>query len=194
MSAERREDWKPLPTEAPARFEKIAVPSTVDYALRTVQQGLVHFSAMADTKANILITVCALLFSVGLTQLHREEIRLPLLALLASASTSLVLAILAVLPRFPRPSPPGRREPGRAPFNALFFGHFAALEAEAYLDEMDALMRSRTGFYEAIVRDIYGQGSALARRKYRLLRWSYLALLAGVGSAALLLLGQQLLR
>jgi hypothetical protein len=55
---------------------------SVDYVLRTVQQGLVHFSVMADAEANILITVCALLFSVGLTQFHRDELGGPVLLLL----------------------------------------------------------------------------------------------------------------
>jgi hypothetical protein len=178
----------PLPP--PARFEKIASPQTVDYALRTVQQGLVHFSAMADAKANILITICALLFSVGLTQLEQEEIRTPLLTLLATAVVSLVLAILAVVPRSVSPAPPGRRETGRPPFNPLFFMHISTLDADAYLDEMDALMSNRPGFYEAILRDIYGQGVALANRKYRLLRWSYTVLLAGIGAALLLVLAQ----
>lgn len=187
------EDWRPIGAfQPPRRFEKLASPQTVDYALRTVQQGLVHFSAMADTKANILITVCALLFSIGLTQLQQETIRLPLLALLSWATASLILAILAVLPRSSSPAPPGRREPGQAPFNPLFFMHISTLEADAYLDEMDVLMGNRPGFYEAILRDIYGQSVALTRRKYRLLRWSYAALLAGVISALLLLLGQQL--
>lgn len=193
MSAEREPRFEPVAPLEARRFENISSRSTVDYALRTVQQGLVHFSAMADTKANILITVCALLFSVGLTQLHREEIRLPLLALLASAASSLILAILAVLPTSSRPSPPGAREPGRAPFNHLFFMHFSTLPAPEYLEEMDRLVSDLPRFYETMVRDIHGQGVALARKKYRLLRWSYSALLVGVGSAALLLLGQQLL-
>jgi len=113
-------DWKPVQEVEPSgRFERIASPQTVDYVLRTVQQGLVHFSSMADTKANILITVCALLFSIGLTQLQQEAIRIPLLALLSSAALSLILAILAVVPRASHPPPPGRREPGQAPFNPL---------------------------------------------------------------------------
>lgn len=192
MSTEREPRFEPVTPGESDRFQNVSSRSTVDYALRTMQQGLVHFSAMADTKANILITVCALLFSVGLTQLHREEIRLPLLALLASAASSLILAILAVLPASSRPSPPGVREPGRAPFNHFFFMHFSTLSAQEYLDEMDRLVSDLPRFYETLVRDLHGQGTALARKKYRLLRWSYTALLLGVGSAALLLVGQQL--
>ena len=64
MSAEPEAEpraWPPPGVEpARARFSEIPSRGTVDYALRTVQQGLTHFSAMADAKANILITVCAL--------------------------------------------------------------------------------------------------------------------------------------
>jgi hypothetical protein len=72
MSAEPEAEprsWPPPSVEAARpRFSEIPSRGTVDYALRTVQQGLTHFSAMADAKANILITVCALVFTVGLTQ------------------------------------------------------------------------------------------------------------------------------
>jgi hypothetical protein len=72
--------------------------------------------------------------------------------------------------------------------------HFSTLAAQHYLDEMDELMADLPRFTEAMVRDIHSQGVALARKKYRLLRWSYSALLVGVASAVLLLLAQQLTR
>src|SRR5262245_18299165 len=133
------EDWKTIPAvDSPhRRFEKIVSQGSMDYALRTVMRGLVQFSSLADHKANILITICALVFSIGLTQLGRVEVRGPLLVLLTAAAVSLMLAILAVLPRFKRPAPPGQREPGRAIFNPFFFMHFSTIDTERYLDVMD---------------------------------------------------------
>jgi hypothetical protein len=71
--------------------------------------------------------------------------------------------------------------------------HFSTLPLDDYLDEMDALLGDLPRFYETIVRDIYGQGLALGRKKYRLLRWSYSMLLVGVGGALLAAFVQQIL-
>ncbi len=131
-------------------------------------------------------------FTIGLTQLGRTEFRLPLLALLLAAAVGLVLAVLCVLPVASRVARPGQREPGRIPFNHLFFMHFATLSLDEYLDEMDRLLADLPRFYETIVRDIYGQGVALGRKKYRLLRWSYATLLCGVAAALSIAVIQQL--
>jgi hypothetical protein len=86
-----------------------------------------------------------------------------------------------------------RRAAGRVLFNHFFFMHFSTLSLDEYLDEMDELLADLPRFYETIVRDIYGQGVALGRKKYRLLRWSYSMLLAGVAGATLAALAQALL-
>jgi len=178
-------ELKPLiPVRAP-RFTRIAERSTVDYALRTVQQSLVHFSSMADAKANIVITVSALVFTVGLTRVGDPDLQLPILALLLGAFGALVLAILCVLP--------GRYVPvSTERGNPLFFLHYGTADVESYLDRMDDLLADLPLVYETILRDIHGQGAALARRKFRLLRWSYGAMLAGFGGCAAVALVQAL--
>lgn len=173
------------------RFHDIPHRGSVDYVLRTVQQGLVHFSSMADAKANILITVCALLFSVGLTQFRRDELAVPVLVLLSSAAVSLLLAVLAILPWVSRGGPQRPAgDPG--PFNPLFFMHVAAVDADEYVERMDRLFSQPPHLTEAIVRDIHGQSRALALKKFRLLRWSYGMLLLGIVCSVLLLVAQWL--
>lgn len=178
-------------TSAGRPFEYMPNRGSVDYVLRTVQQGLVHFSTMADAKANILITVCALLFSVGLTQMDEAELRVPMLVLLSAAAASLVIAILGIVPWSTRGAPRrGDGSPG--PYNPLFFMHVADVEPGEYVDRMDRLFSDPPALTEAIVRDIHGQSRALATKKFRLLRWSYAVLLAGVVGAVLLLIARQL--
>lgn len=173
-------------------FEDMPNRGSVDYVLRTVQQGLVHFSTMADAKANILITVCALLFSVGLTQMDEIALRVPMLVLLSAAAASLVLAILGIVPWTARGAPRrGDGSPG--PYNPLFFMHVAEVEPGEYVERMDRLFSDPPALTEAIVRDIHGQSRALATKKFRLLRWSYAVLLTGVVGSALLLIAQHLL-
>lgn len=163
----------PGPAAERPLFSEIESRSTVDYALRTLQQGLIHFSALADAKANILITVSALIFSVGLTQLGDTDFRPALLVLLSGSALALVLAILCALP--------GRFRPDdRNKLNLLFFLHFAELPLERYQREMGELLSDTNALTAAIVRDIHAQGVAVARSKYRFLRWSYCILIASI--------------
>lgn len=176
------------------RFASLGRRGNVDYVLRTMQQGLVHFSSMADAKANILLTVCSVVVTVALTRATGSALRLPLLFLAAASAVALLLAILAVLPSVGHPvRPDGSPDRGSKGFNILFFAHASRLSREEYLDEMDRLLRTDPPLYEAILRDIYGQSFVLARKKYPLLRRAYLAFLSGV-LGALLLFGASLAR
>jgi hypothetical protein len=63
--------------------------------------------------------------------------------------------------------------------NLLFFGHFGPLSEEEFLDEMERVMASDATLYETALRDIYSLGTYLYRKKFRFLRFAYVALLTG---------------
>lgn len=163
------------------RFATVKSHAALDYALRTVQQSQVHMSSMADAKANILITVCSIVLTLGITQLGSPLLRWPLAILTATTLVSLLLAILAVLPadRWPRTAT-GEVDVDAPWFNLLFFGHFARLPRDRFEKMLEEMMHDDTRLYTMIARDIYGQGLVLGQKKYRLLRWSYLVFLVGV--------------
>lgn len=93
---------------------------------------------------------------------------------------ALVLAVLAILPRFDKMDVSG---PLPKRFNLLFFGHFAMLSEDRYLKEMRDVIREDERICEAQIRDLYQVGSYLHLRKFRYLRASYLVLIAGFGCA-----------
>jgi hypothetical protein len=163
------------------RFSTVQSRAALDYVLRTVQQSQIHLSAMADAKANILITVCSIVLTLGITQLGSPLLRWPLVVLTATTLVSLLLAILAVLPtdRFPR-TPSGDVDTGASWFNLLYFGHFSRLSRTHFEELLEQLMHDDTLLYTMLARDIYGQGLVLGQKKYRLLRWSYMVFLVGV--------------
>ena len=53
------------------------------------------------------------------------------------------------------------------------------MSEQEYLKQMEPLLHSDTLIYEALLRDLYGIGSYLYRKKYRFLRFAYVALLTG---------------
>lgn len=175
------------PFEAPdaQHFEGIEPHGTIDYMLRTTQQAHMQLSIMADTKANIVITVCTVAISIILSQLRHETLLWPMLTLAASALVALLLAVRAVFPTvaFPRDAR-GHIDKGAPSFNLLFFGHFAQLPPAEFYRDLGQLLRHDARVYSAIAHDIYGSGWVLSRKKYRYVRWAYLVLMLGLIATA----------
>jgi hypothetical protein len=138
---------------------------------------LVHFSAMADAKANMMLTVCSIVLTISVTQLDSPLLRWPLVMLTLCTLLALLLAVLAVLPASSDPA--HRIDPSSTGFNPLFFGHFATISLDEYSETMARLLSSRPDLFAALVKDIYGQGVVLAKRKFHLLRLSYISFLLG---------------
>jgi hypothetical protein len=167
-------------------FETLRSRPTLDYALRTIQQTQTQLSAMADTKASIMITVCSIVLTVGLTRFQDPVLRWPIVLLTGATVLSLLFAILAVMPGTAFPQTRDGGVDTSAPwFNLFFFGHFAELPRERFEDMLAEVGRDDARIYAMLARDIYGQGLVLARKKYRMLRWSYASFLAGVCSTVL---------
>lgn len=172
--------------DASERFADVRGRNTLDYALRTVQQTQSAMSAMADTKASIMITVCSIVLTIGISRFDVPSLRWPLAILTGSILAALLCAVLAVLPTLVAPRAKDGTLDVDAPwFNLLFFGHFTELPRDTFADMLADLARDDARIYDMLARDIYGQGIVLARRKFRLLRWSYLMFFAGISAAAI---------
>jgi hypothetical protein len=115
-----------MPAAPAAPFAAVPERSSGDHLLRLLQQHHVQLSTMADTKANIIITVSSIVLTLVLGRVTDPSLRVGLMVLGAFTLMALLLAILAVLPKYRGsikvggPLPPG--------FNVLFFGHFAGLD------------------------------------------------------------------
>lgn len=166
----------PPAAPAPSPFAAVPERSSGDHLLRLLQQHHVQLSTMADTKANIIITVSSIVLTLVLGRVTDPDLRAGLIVLGAFTLMALLLAILAVLPKYrgsikvQGPLPPG--------FNVLFFGHFAGLERERFMVEVAQKMMPGQA-YEAVVADVYSLGMYLAQHKYPYLRLSYLFFLTG---------------
>lgn len=169
---------QPPSQRASALFADIPERGTTDNLLRTAQQHHVALSSMADTKANIIITMSSIVLTLTLGRLNDPDLRVAALILGAFTLLALLLAILAVLPKY---RPPKLNADGTLPpdFNLLFFGHFGMLARERYLQEMAHALARDGSPYATWAADIYSLGVYLAHYKYRYLRLSYLFFLAG---------------
>jgi hypothetical protein len=171
------------PTDVSELFAQVSERNTGDQFLRTTQQHHVTLSALADTKASIIITVSSIVLTLSMGKLDQPELRLSVLTLTGFTLLALLLAILAVLPKYR----PLRLTTMELPpnFNLLFFGHFAELPRERFLAEIAHRMTPNGLIYETMARDVYSLGTYLAHHKYRYLRFSYLSFLTGFIAASL---------
>ncbi len=165
-------------------FASVPGRNTGDALMRTMQQHHVQLSVMADTKANILITVSSIILTLVLGKMNDPDLRAAMITLGAFIFAALLLAVVAVLPKY-RPLRVAHGATLPESFNLLFFGHFAELPKERFLISIADSLRTDAGVYEAMARDVYSIGYYLAHYKYRFLRWSYLFFLGGFVFAAL---------
>jgi hypothetical protein len=158
--------------------------NTGDVQLRTMHQHHVQLSVMADTKANILITVSSIILTMILGYMSNPDLRAAMMTLGGFIFAALLLAVIAVLPKYRplRVAADGSIPPG---FNLLFFGHFAELSKDRFLLAIAEEMKADGSVYETMARDVYAIGYYLAHYKYRFLRLSYLFFLGGFVFAGL---------
>lgn len=146
------------------------------YLIRTTQQIHVQLSQMADQKASILMGATFVIFSLAIGQAGNGRAALPLMILGGFAFLSAVFAVLAVLPH--------ARVPRATPQNLLFFGSFAAIGEDDYVERLMHTLGENEAVYRAMAHDIYQNGAVLANKKYRLLGLAYRLLLAGLTCSA----------
>jgi len=149
------------------------------HTLRTAQQHQVTLSMIADQKANIIIGFALIFFSVIQSQIFAREFTqqiyfLPLTALSLTVFVSFLFSILVVLPRAKSIK---LDKPSDMP-NPLFFGFFAAFTQREYTDYMVKTVHNNAAARKLMIQDLYQIGVVL-KRKYNLLRYSYMALAIG---------------
>jgi predicted metal-dependent HD superfamily phosphohydrolase len=151
--------------------------------LRLTSENHMRLSEMADNKANILISVNAIIISLILSVLIRKievdkYLAIPTFIFLATALTTIVISILATRPKitegkFTREDVLNRKT------NLLFFGNFFKTGLEDYKWGMSTMMRDPNYLYGTLVDDIYYLGIVLGR-KYRLVRIAYNVFMIGI--------------
>ena len=178
-----KENGKDLNTNP---FEKVPEDRTaVDNILRVNHGNQMRLGLMADAKANIMITVASIVFSITIANLDNEVMKWPLLAFALGSFFSLLFAIFAIIPSTDYPKKKGSKEIDRKSplFNPLFFGHFAHLPIDEYKEDYAQTLMTDDKVYDAMAGDIYGQGKVLALGKYKYLKWSYHSFLYGMSAA-----------
>lgn len=174
----------------PAIVDKEVVKATnnlttkgIQTMLRLTSENHMRLSDMADGKANILISVNAIIISVILSVLLRRlqvdtYLTIPTIIFLTSSVCTIVVAILATRPKVSEGTF-SDEDIDNKKTNLLFFGNFYKSSMEEYEKAMSKMMVDSEYLYGSLVKDIYHLGVVLAR-KYRLIRWAYNIFMVGI--------------
>lgn len=187
LSRRMPEAEPPPPPPAPfAGLEAGPVPVRgAQTFFRAVYRNHINLSAIADNKANILISVNAILISIVITFVSyrnwaetRPIILLPVVLFVVTGLASLVAAILSARPKVTQLNAVGR-PPQEVRRNLIFFGNFTHLSREQFEHEIDQVLRSDELIYGNMARDLYHLGRVLDQ-KYRYLSVAYTLFMVGL--------------
>ncbi|SDQ18613.1 Predicted metal-dependent phosphohydrolase, HD superfamily [Chryseobacterium soldanellicola] len=158
---------------------------SVDTLFRVTLNNHTRLSDIADSKANILLSVNAIIISVCLSVLvpkldtpKNSHLIIPSFVLLLSSVLTIIFAILSTKPNVTKAKFTNQDVADRK-VNLLFFGNFNRMIFDDYNNAMKDLIKDRDYIYDSMVKDLYYLGKVLDR-KYRLLSITYKIFMAGI--------------
>ncbi len=155
----------------------------VQTVLRLASSNHMDLSKMADSKANILISVNAIIISVILSVLiNRLDIdtylTIPTIIFLTSSVVTTILAILATRPKLTEGTFT-KEDIMQRKTNLLFFGNFYKSTLPEYEWAMSKLLEDKEYIHGTQIMDIYFLGKVLGR-KYKMIRLAYTIFMIGI--------------
>lgn len=152
---------------------------------RVTMRNHLKLSDIADTKANILLSVNAIIISLALANLipymnasADRHLMIPTLILVLFSVASIIGSILSTWPNVTR-GEFTRKEVENKDVNVLFFGNFHQMPYNQFEWAMNEILKDQTHVYNSLTRDLYYLGIVL-NRKYRLLRITYAIFMTGI--------------
>jgi predicted metal-dependent HD superfamily phosphohydrolase len=150
---------------------------------RTALRNHIKLSDIADTKANILLSVNAIIISLVLSNLLSKLDTNPFLVVpsavfVLSSTVTMILAVVATRPNVTR-GEFTKEDVKNKNVNLTFFGNFHKMELSQFQWAIDELLKDRDYVYSSLTKDLYFLGKVL-HRKYSILRWTYTIFVIGI--------------
>ncbi|WP_312322415.1 Pycsar system effector family protein [Soonwooa sp.] len=168
------------------KLEKIDSPERgIETMFRVTMNNHTRLSQIADSKANILLSVNAIIISVALSTIipkldspKNAHLVIPTFVMIGFSVASIIMAIMSTRPKISSGTFT-RKEIEERKVNLLFFGNFHKMPIDEYMWAMKEMMKDRTYLYDSLVKDLYYLGIVL-NRKYKLLRTTYTIFTVGI--------------
>lgn len=149
----------------------------VSTVFRIVAQSQNNLSQMADSKANIMISVNSIILSIVIGTVFKDlggtdtNLQVPVAILVVVCVTAIVFSILATRPTITSGTFT-KEDIAEKKTNLLFFGNFHKMGFPDYDWAMTELLTDKNYLYSSMIKDTYFLGIVLAK-KYKYLRIAY---------------------
>ncbi|MCW5520401.1 HD domain-containing protein [Aureitalea sp. L0-47] len=172
-----------IKAELKAKYKDASPERGIQTFYRVALRNHIKLSDIADTKANILLSVNAIIISLVLANLLSKLDTNPFLIVpsaifVVSSTISMILAVIATRPNVTR-GEFTEEDVKNKTVNLTFFGNFHKMELSQYQWAIEELLKDRDYVYSSLTKDLYFLGKVLDR-KYRILRWTYTIFVIGI--------------
>jgi hypothetical protein len=155
----------------------------VETMFRSAYRTHINLSSIADNKANIMLSINAIILSITISTLVPRfytdpQLVVPTILLLMVCLTAIVFATLSTMPKVTQGTV-SRESIEKGQANLIFFGNFFNMPLADYQWGMQRLIRDEPYVYDTMTKDLYFLGLVLAK-KYAYLRWCYLIFMYGL--------------
>lgn len=168
-----------------AKYKNESPDRGIQTLFRVTLKNHLTLSDIADTKANILLSVNAIIISVVLSNLipkldnpSNGYLIYPTVIFVFFSVVSMILAVLATRPnittgKFTKEDVKNKK------VNLLFFGNFHKMKLHEYEWAIQELVKDKEYIYNSLTKDLYFLGLVL-NRKYKILRSTYTIFIIGI--------------
>lgn len=168
-----------------AKYKNQNPDRSIQSLYRVTLRNHIKLSDIADTKANILLSVNAIIISLALSNIvtkldasSNRHLMIPTLILISFSVAAIILAIMSTRPNVTS-GEFTKEQVKKREVNVLFFGNFHKMPFDQFNWAINEIMYEQDYIYEALSRDLHSLGIVL-NRKYMLLRWTYTVFMIGI--------------
>ncbi|GER60194.1 Pycsar system effector family protein [Patiriisocius marinus] len=171
-----------LKAELKAKYKDASPERGIQSFFRVALKNHIKLSDIADTKANILLSVNAIIISLVLSNLlskldSNDFLVIPTAIFVISSATTMILSVIATRPNVTR-GEFTKEDVANKSVNLTFFGNFHKMELSEFEWAVEELLKDRDYIYSSLTKDLYFLGKVLDR-KYRILRYTYTIFVIG---------------
>ena len=157
----------------------------IQSVFRITLKNHIKLSDIADTKANILLSVNAIIISIALSNLipkldnpSNKYLIIPTVIFILFTVAAIILSVIATRPnvtsgKFTKEDVENKK------VNLLFFGNFHKMTLTEFEWAMNEMLLDKEYMYSSMIKDLYFLGLVL-QRKYKILRVTYTLFMTGI--------------
>ena len=185
LKTKKKEDKKVLEKKTKQKLKSVDPEKAIQSVFRVTLRNHIKLSDIADTKANILLSVNAIILSIALSNLipkldnaSNTYLIIPTLIFLLFTVVSMGLSVLATRPNVTS-GKFTKEDVKQKKVNLLFFGNFHKMSLNEFQWAMNEMLNDKEYIYSSLTKDLYFLGLVL-QRKYKILRLTYTFFMIGI--------------